>query len=202
MIDFSTLMYDPFSKETVYKLEQIPEFQFKSKDKDKIIAFMILVWDHNNREWQNQFTRYADLKRESAILAGFKLNSKNRFDEEIENIILGKNHEVNRAIIRYLYLSGVSELPALAAHRELLAAEYEMAFGGNTDPKERKVVRENIDKGTEKMKQYEQLVFGGSEVSSLKTELYKYMESQKLRIRPELIAESTRSGNLKQAIDG
>jgi hypothetical protein len=196
MQSFSHLMYDPFAIDTVSKLESIEEFQFKFSEKDKAIAFLILVWDYNNRDWQRQFSRYIDLKREAAIIAGFKLSKEGKFSSQVEDLIIGNNPDFNRAVIRYLYLTGVPELPALAAHRELQSAELEAVYN-HKDAKDRKQIRENIDKGTERIKEYEQAIFGGTEVLSLRTELYKTMESTKLRLRPEYIAEDTRSKKLQ-----
>ena len=188
MQDFSRCLYDPFAKDTVERLEQLPEFNFTFKDKAKIIAYLILVYDYNNRDWQKQFTRHIELKREAALLAGFKIGANKHFSEEVEDFIVGNNAEFNKAVIRYLYLCGIPELPALVAHRELQSAEMEAAFG-TTDPKDRKIIRENIDKGTERIAEYEEKVFGGKEVENLRKELYKNIEAEKIRLRPEHIAE-------------
>lgn len=195
MSEYSHLMFDPFAPDTVQKLEQIPEFRFTMKDKNKAIAFLILAWDVNNRSWQKQFTRYLDMKREAALLAGFELDRSNKFPRHVEDMIIGANEEFNRAVIRYLYLTGIPELPALSAHRELQSVEMEAAFNPGTTPKERKEIRVNIDAGTERISEYEEKIFGGRESESMRTELYRYMESMKLRLRPEDIAKaiSTRS---------
>lgn len=192
--------YKPFDKATFDELCELPEFKFSFKDKDKAISYMILVWNPDNRDWQKQFTRYTDMKREAALLAGFKLNSSNKFDRDVENLIIGSHANFNRAVIRFLYLLAIPELPALSAHRELMSAELEAAFEATTDPKTRKEIRLNIDASTEKIDEYERKIFGGSESEALRTSLYAHMEQNKLRIRPELMAEAIKAGKVGEVL--
>lgn len=200
IMTYDHFRYKPFDKSTVDELCQLPEFQFNFKDKDKSISFIILVWDPQNRDWQKQHTRYIDLKREAAILAGFTLEKNNRFKPEVEDLIVGKHFGFNKAVIRYLYLIAIPELPALAAHRELLSAEIEAAFNPETDAKERKEIRINLDAGTIRIAEYEAAVFGGTETEALRTELYKYLESNKIQLRPEHIALSIKAGTVADNI--
>lgn len=200
-MDYTRFRYKPFDPATVSELETLPEFQFDFRDKAKAISYLILVWEPQNRDWQKQYTRYVDMKREAALLAGFTLQPNNRFTPEVEDLIIGANPAFNRAVIRYLYLTGIPELPALSAHRELQSAEMEAAFNPNTDAKVRKEIRVNIDAGTLKISEYEEKIFGGREVEALRTELYKYMESLKLALRPEYIAQATKQGRLAEVLD-
>ena len=95
-------------------------------------------------------------------------------------------------------MAGENYTPSNSDLRQLgcTAKELEAAFK-ETDPKERKVIRENIDKSTERISEYEAKIFGGQEVENVRKALYKFMESEKLRLRPEAIAEDTAKKKLK-----
>lgn len=199
-MDYSKLRYRPFDPDTVAELEQLPEFQFTMTDRDKAISYMILVWDPGCREWQKQYTRYTDLKRESALKAGFELNEDHRFDPDVEDMLVGNNPGFNRAVIRYLYLLAIPELPALAAHRELQSAELEAAFNPNTDAKERKEIRINVDAGTARIAEYEAKIFGSQEVEAVRTALYAHMEFLKTQLRPEHVATAIKQGRVGEVL--
>ena len=195
-MDYSKFYFPPFAEDTITELEKFPEFQFKSKDKDKIINFIILCWDVNNIELRRLYPEYYTRKREAALLAGFQTDKTGRFEKNIEDILTGQNDQCNTASVRYLLLQGLPDYPALIAQRELQAKELEAAFQSK-DPKDRKIIRENIDKSTERIAEYEAKIFGGQEVENVRKALYKHIESEKLRLRPEYIAEDTAAKKLK-----
>ena len=192
-MDYSMYLYKPFDKKELDRLRLIPEL---SDFPDKILNFLIIMWDFGNTEFRRLYPDYFSRKREAAIAAGIKTGSDGKFDEETEEILTGQNDDFNTGCVKYLLGFGIPDYPALIAQRELQAKELEAAFK-ETDPKERKVIRENIDKSTERICEYEAKIFGGMETENVRKALYKHMESEKLRLRPEHVAGDTKKGKLK-----
>ena len=189
-MDFSKFLYSPFDPNTVKELEKFPEFQIKLPQKDKVIAFMIILWDFNNTEFRKLYPDYYTRKREAALAAGLKTANNGHFPEDIEAIITGLNEDFNIAVVRYLMMHSIPDYPALVAQKELQAKELVAAFSPS-EAKDRKIIRENIDKSTEQIAQYEAKIFGGAETENVRKALYRFMEADRIRLRPEFLAEDT-----------
>ena len=56
-MDYSKFLYDPFGKDTVSELEKYDEFQFECKDKAKVVAYLILMYDINNTEDEQTYAK-------------------------------------------------------------------------------------------------------------------------------------------------
>ena len=186
-MDYSRCLYDPFGKDTVQKLEQYPEFQFECEDKAKVIAYLILMYDIASSEVRTYSDRLYERKKFAAIKAGFKLDKDGKFDEEIEKIIIGENDAFNDAVIRYVRMFGLPDLPRHTAYNEMLDKELAAAHK-ETDPKIRKVIRENIDELSKEIEAIERKIFTGEETENVRKSLYRLMEKQKLGLRPEDMA--------------
>jgi len=200
-MDFSKFLFPPFEKSTLDALEQFPEFQFKIQDKAKIIDYMIIMYDHNNAEFRRLHTDYYTRKREAAILAKLPTGKDGKFPEQIEEVLTGLNDDFNTALVRYLMMFGLPDYPQLVALKELQAQELKAAFSPS-EAKDRKIMRDNLDKITNDIAIIEDKIYYGTETENVRKALYRYMEANRLALRPEHIAEATRSGNLKQAING
>jgi hypothetical protein len=91
---------------------------------------------------------------------------------------------------------GVPDYPALVALKEMQSQELKAAFS-TTEAKDRKIIRDNIDKITNDISIYESKIYGGQETENVRKALYKHMESEKLRLRPEYVAEDIKQGKVK-----
>lgn len=185
-MDYSKCLYDPFDKATVSKLEEYPEFQFEIKDKSKVIAYLILVYDRNS----DLFLLHADnlymRKKEAAMRVGFKLDANKHFSEDVEGILTGENEQFNLAQFRYIRLHGIPDLPVLIKYLEMLDAE--MAGVLPPDPKKRGDVMKNIAELHQKIDKLEEKIFTGKESERARESLYSLIE--KIRVpRPEFMAQ-------------
>ena len=185
-MDYSKCLYDPFDKQTVSKLEGFPEFQFECKDKDKVIAYLILVYDRNSDLFLMHSDNLYMRKKEAALRVGFKLDSEKHFEDWVEQILTGENEQFNLAQFRYIRLHGIPDLPVLIKYLEMLDSE--MSGVLPTDPKKRGDVMKNIDELHKKIELLEQKIFTGKESEKARESLYSLIE--RIRVpRPEYIAQ-------------
>jgi hypothetical protein len=192
-MDYSKCLYDPFDKQTVSKLEGFPEFQFEVKDKAKVIAYLILVYDRNSDLFLMHSDNLYMRKKEAALRVGFKLDVKKHFEEWVEQILTGENEQFNLAQFRYVRFHGIPDLPVLIKYLEMLDAE--MAGVLPSDPLKRKYVMTNIEELHKKIDDYEQKIFTGKESERARESLYSLIE--KIRVpRPEYIAQDIASKSL------
>ena len=174
MADYSKCLYPPFDPGTVGKLEAYPEFQFKIKDKPKIIAYLILVYDRNSE----LFVMHADnlylRKKEAALVVGFTLDENKKFTKHVEEVLVGENEEFNLAQFRYARFFGIPDLPVLIKNIEML--DYEMSAKLPSDPGKRDKVRSNIKNLLLDIDQLEQRIFTGKESEAARESLYRLIE--------------------------
>lgn len=197
-LDLSLFLYSPFDKKTVTKLEQYDEFKVDfGVDKAKFISYVILLFDFNTplrKEVQLFYRR----KAEAAIMAGFKI-AKGRFDKEVEDMLIGENKECNIAISRYLSLFGLPEYMELMGLESMLAFEMQNALKFS-ESQDFQVTRKNMKELTERINELTLVLFGGKEALEARKALYEFTEKDRLRIRPEHIAEDLEAG--KPILDG
>ena len=187
-------LYDPFDPGTVDKLNEFIEFaQFKIKQKEKFITYLILVYDRNSE----LFVLHADnlylRKKEAALKAGFTVNTDKHFPDYVESVLVGENEEFNLCQFRYIRFAGVPDLPVLIRYLEML--DKEMSGKLPDDPAKRGVVMKNIEALHDKIDVLEQRIFTGRESEAARESLYRLIE--KIRVpRPEFIAQDIKTKTL------
>ena len=199
-MDYSRFLLKPFDKDLVKDLQKYPEFQINIPQKEKLFAFMVIMWEPANTDFRRLYPNYYERKREAALLAGLTTDKNGHFPSEIEGIIMGTNDDFNTAVVRYLMLFGLPDYPALIAQLELQAKELVAAFSPS-EAKDRKIIRENIDKSTERIAEYEEKIFGGAETENVRKALYHNIEADRIRWRPEYVASDIAQKKLKVAHD-
>ena len=160
-------------------------------DKDKLDRYIVYMYNFNS-ENRKKYQDYAERKRESAIMAGFDFDET--FDQEVEDMLLGKDEEANKIIIDYIISLGSPDMIRYVAFQQMLSAQVQRSMS-ETDEKLVKVIRENINNISEDLKQIEVNLFGYDE-QALRKALYSSMVD-KLRLRPEHVAKSISEKNLK-----
>jgi hypothetical protein len=183
-MDYSRFLYDPFAKDTVSQLEQYEEFQFSCKDKDKVVAYLILMYDINNTDFRRAYSDLYERKHRCALLAGFELTEEGKFEPEIESVLVGENDQFNDAMARYISLFNIPDLPAHTAYSEILAKEC-IAAQKERDSKVLKDVIVNIDKARKNVEECEIRIFTGIETENVRKALYRFAQKKKLGLRPE-----------------
>lgn len=107
--DFSKLMINvrsiPKEKSLLRAFPELgkhPEFkvQFENIDKDKIIRYVVYICDRNT-PFRKKYPDILKRKVEVAKEAGFKINEKGLFEDEVEAFLRGENDKVNDMIVAY-----------------------------------------------------------------------------------------------------
>ena len=160
-------------------------------DKDKLDRYCVYMYNFNS-ENRKKYQDYLERKRESAILAGFEFNDT--FDEDVEDMLLGKNDEANRIIIDYIISLGSPDMVRYVAFQQMLSAQVQRSMS-ETDEKAIKDLRLNINNISDDLKQIETNLFSDTD-QSLRKALYSSMVD-KLRLRPEHVAKAISEKNLK-----
>ena len=189
--------YNPEDKSEISKLKEFEEFQFNVPDGttfEQIAKYIIYLYDKDS-DLRSMFFDYRERKKESARLAGFKRGRDGKYEQVVEEVILGQNKDVNHAIMCYLRQSKDPDFIMYSTYWELLSKEIEDALAIDK-PKDREYSRKNIEELGNKISQLEQSIFGGVEVEELRKALYAEMEKEKLRLRPELVAQDIKNKKL------
>ena len=199
-MDYSRYLYKPFDPATLTKLESFDEvFRFKARHKAKVIDYMILMYDHNNTEFRQLYPDYFTRKRQAALLAGFPAGKDGKLESDVEAMLVGENDQFNTALVRYLLMQGIPDYPALVALREMQAQDFIAAFAP-TEAKDRKQIRENLEKITSDIARLEERIFTGVETENVRKALYQYMEAERVRLRPEHMAQVIKAGKVGEVL--
>lgn len=176
-------LYDPFDKNKINTLRNYDEFW--NIEDDKVISYIILAYDINS-DIIREFPIRAQQKFEAALLAGFKLNYSNQFDTNVENMIIGDNYDVDKAIVKFVSLFGKPEWTALQAYyiqldNELLLIRKGQAEKKNTD---------NVDLLYKRINEISKILFGGEETVTARKALYDFIvKPERIMPRPENISK-------------
>jgi hypothetical protein len=203
--DFSKCLINPYNEKDIKKIMSTYE-EFRGIDghlmiENEMIKYIVLMYDMNS-PIRTLVSGYEEKKYKAAREAGFNLNVNRRFDEDVENALVGENQSANKAIVRYIIMHGIPELVAYTAYIEIQAAELEKALNSTTyESRELKVTRDNIDITTREIKELYKKIFGGWESQQLKNALYDTVQTDKIRLRPEHIAIDIASGTYDPEID-
>lgn len=188
-IDVSVLMFDPWSKETVSRLEENDEFkQPFGIDKQKVISYIILVYDLKT-QLRKEYPFFNQRKVVAAELAGFPKKKDGKFTVEYENVLIGKNERVNKAISKYIRLFYNPKYLMLVYYWSILSLEFEN-INNKKESSDFKNTIANIEKLEAKIVECEEFLYGGQEQRDAVQALYEEVEKEKLAIRPEDIAMS------------
>lgn len=199
-MDYSNMQYPPFDKSTIGRLDVFPEFRnFEIADRDKFIFYLILVYDRDSDlfSFHGADSLYIR-KREAAIKVGFKQDKDGHFDKYVEEVLCGENEAFNMCQFRYIRLSGIPDLPVLIKYIEML--DKEMSTPLPDKPKDRQYIQDNIETLLTKIEGLEVKIFTGKESEKARESLYKLLEQERVRLRPEYVAEAIQAGKLSDVI--
>ena len=187
-LNYTKFLFDPSDPDLLGKLSRHKEFQVKVGSKRKIAQYIILMYDKNNDEIRAEYPFYPQRKMEVAKCVG--LVEGNKASKAVEDILIGKNEDVNAMIVRYLTLFNDPDLLILSAYYEIYINLNKSAYRGEVD----KNTIANLETVNKAIKDLTDGLFGGKDETELRKELYKSIEEQSLGIRPEEIAEALQSG--------
>lgn len=177
-------IYDPNANNFMKKICALEEFTFKVEgiDKKKICTYIALMCDQES-DIRKNYSHYGKRKFMGGQCAGFTVHESGRFSRPVEDIMVGKNKDVNKAVVKYLSLSYDPYFVRHSVFQTLLYAATEDILSGDTKliPVAEKLV--------DKLRKEEEFIFGGNEVRDMRKALYEESAKRDLHMRPEDIAE-------------
>ena len=196
-IDTGKLMFDPFDIKTVSKLEYYDEFKEDfGIDKQKVCCYIILVYDLHT-QLRKEVPYFNQRKIIGAELAGFSFKKDGHLVENYENILVGKNKQVNAAISKFVRLFASQKYLSLVYYWSIQSAEFENIVS-NKESRDYQKTLLNLDKLEKGIEEKTEYLFGGNEVKDIVKALYESVEKENLKIRPEDIAMAE---NIDELID-
>jgi hypothetical protein len=187
-IDVKLFRFNPFDSETVSLLEE--EYEEFNKEfgvsKKQAISYLILFYDLNT-PLRIRYPELISRKTECAKLAEFKTNSDGTFLKKYEDLMVGENELFNDAVSVYIRSFGSPEYISLNMYWNIFASEYKNAAKISTS-KDYKDTINNIKKLQSEITELTDAIFGGHEVINMRMALYKGIEKERIKCRPEDIA--------------
>ena len=158
-------------------------------DTSQIIRYLVACYDKESPLVNSYKKRWAIKKRESAIAAGFKPDDSGSFTDEVHDLILCKNDEINKVILRYLYLQHDRLFQTYVIYSEMyLHQSREILKYDFQQPAHAKAAKENLDTLNKDIEELEFKIFSGEETKVLKDMLYEESGNLLNDLRPERIA--------------
>jgi hypothetical protein len=184
-LDRSKFLFDPLDPNLFTKLSKHKEFTkpIEHIDKLKLCQYIVLMYDMNNDEVRDALPYYPQRKYEVARAVG--LTPDKMVPKKIENMMIGKNKNINEMIVRYLTLFNNPDLLMLAAYYQIYIGLNKQAFSGEFS----KDTITSLDKVNETIRELTERVYGGKDETELRAELYRSIEDQSLGLRPEEVAK-------------
>ena len=156
-------------------------------DNEKVMQFIMLTYDKNS-PYRKKFPDVLKRKIEVAHDCMFKITEGGVFESATEDFLKGKNRIVNRKIVEYVRLHRNFKYSFLVSMENAYYNLMLEILGGDT---------KNVMKAKELRDELEESVmeiFNDDTNSFIKDELLRYMETERLELRPEDIALKLQKG--------
>ena len=195
--EFLQMMYNPdkvsegTSVLSFYKdLAKIKEFKWnpgEGIDNEKLIRYILLMYDRNS-PYRKKYSDISRRKIEIAHDVGFPTMEDGKFESPIEDFLKGRNTIVNRKIVAYIKLHRSYKYAYQVSIEETYYNLIEGMLGGETkNVAELRKLRDELEENL-----LELLNQDNNPV--LKDEILRYIEEERLALRPEDIARKMQKG--------
>ena len=180
--------YKDLAKIRTFKLDPGPGI-----DNDKLLQYIFCMYDKNS-PYRKKFSDVLKRKIEIAHEVGFEDIGGGIFEPPIEDFLKGKNHIVNRKIVEYVRLHRNFKYAFLVSIEASYFNIMVDIMGGETKriSDARSIQTELEDTLMEILNQ--------DNNPYLKDEILRYMEDERLQLRPEDIARKIRDGETPVSI--
>lgn len=176
---------------TFYKdLGKIREFKQSAGegiDNDKVNLYVLLMYDKNS-PYRKKYQDVLKRKVEVAHDCGFSVIEGGVFESPIEDILKGRNDIVNKRIVQYVRLhrsyNYSYQVSVETAYANLML---EIQSGETKGLKSLSDMRDDLERNLTEMLNEDNNPY-------LKDEMLRYMESERLALRPEDYAKRAREG--------
>jgi hypothetical protein len=189
--DFSECLIDP-TKDNLKENSVIKSYsEFKLKigliPMDTALRYIVSVYDKHS-PFRKKYDDIVKRKTEAALFAGFSVNDFNEFDEKYYEILVCRNENFNKMIVRYCRLQYSSEYSYLATMEDLYYKQLDaIRMEQKVDPKQIKQAKDEITITMEKM-------LMGDKNMNMQHDLLKVVDDDNLDIFPEDIADKISKG--------
>ena len=190
-IDTSKFLYDPTDERSFMGLRKFKEFKagIRGLPREKVFQYIIWVYDPASKEIEQEYPLLPQRKMKVANMVQLTMKN-NHVPLAVEDMLIGKNDQVNAMIVKYLHLFNDPNLLMLVAYKAIFSALNKAAIGGEYSKSlitSIKDVNGVIEKLTES-------ILKGKDETQLREDLYRSIEGRKLGIRAEEIAEKLQRG--------
>ena len=189
-LNTSKFKFDPKSPNFVKNLESFEEFQVnppRGYSRKKLFTYIALMCDPQS-DIRKTYSHYGTRKREAALCAGFSLQDDGKFNTSLENLFIGKNPDFNKALVKYLSFCYDPSFARINIYQQVLYISLQNALNGDN------AAIKVVETLTDKLKNEENFIFGGEEITAMREELYKVSEQKELLVKPEDIAQGLAEG--------
>ena len=201
--DFNRLMIDVYNADmSVPFVNQFHQLQIytecsdiipKKLERNKIIKWIVYVYDKGS-PYRDKYKNLTQRKVQAMIDAGYGLEGE-FFPKEIEDILQGKNERVCNMIIAYIKLHCDAEY----AHLILLEAMYFQIYREVLSGITQKIGE--LEKTKEAYTNAIHTVLMNDKDKGLLSALYKSINNDKVKLRPEDIAKSIREKGVEKTVE-
>ena len=199
--DFNDMVYNPWKipfnthlKKVYPVLGLYPELDPKMKKLavNKVLRYVMYMYDKGSPLITKIDGIYKQ-KIEAATLAGFKMRPSGTFDEEVNEMMVGYNHQVNHMIVRYLRLMRDEEFMQFRIYKEKLYTSLQK-MQEIDDPKILASIISVNKSLTAVIDQIKVDFFRPGDAKQLIEVLYEQAEFEDLELTPEHITDRIQQG--------
>ncbi len=201
--EFSLMMYNPIrvpedsSVLKYYKeLNKVKEFRLdpgEGINNDMLMIYVLCMYDKNS-PYRKKYADVLKRKIEVAHDVGFITIEGGNFEPPVEDFLRGKNRIVNRKIVEYVRLHRNFKYAYLVSVESSYYNLMVEILGGET---------KNMSKAKELQGELEDNlleILNQDNNSFLKDEILRYIEEERLALRPEDIARKLQNGEIPVSI--
>lgn len=189
-------------------LKKYPELnpnKIKAKVKrmsfDKILRYVMIYYSDN--VLRHTIPEIPRRKKEAALLAGFELSeSMGKFGPDVEEMLLCRNHVINKMIVRFLRRSENKKFLQLCVFEEARAKQMQKLIDGIGEKEKEltKVVIDNVKTLSDDIEQLERDLLNEDDDIDLLEMMYDEVDYNNLGISPEEIAEAEADGTTEKIL--
>jgi len=188
--EFHNCLYDVHTMGFLKSIQEgIPEFNnYKGLlPKKKLFTWIVIMFDLNS-PMRKTITNYYDRKKMCAEIAQWEKKSNGEFDDEVTDMLLGKDERVNVLIVAYLTQFSMPEYLQLIAYLNMSYDITRDVMKGKYDQNTAKT----LDYITDRVRLLTNVVFGSGQVDEImaaRKALYETAEKERIKLNPENIVK-------------
>jgi hypothetical protein len=191
-LETSRFFFDPNHPkfaQNLHKKNKVFAFEDNAVSNSTALKYIALLYDPES-ELRKNISHYPIRKRIAAKMAGFKTDSMGKFEKNVEEMLVGNNKYVNRAVAEYCFMTLNIYYVAHAAYVDM----YFRALADSAGVYD-KDTRQALDDLQKKILAHDKLILGGDEVVEMRKALYALSKKIELDFTPEGVVRKLESGD-------